>query len=76
MRDFKRGLSGDDFDDRDDDRHRDAETAAIPPAAPVQAAPPPPPAPEPATPAPAPAPAPTAHEGEIVDEPTDVHAPR
>jgi sec-independent protein translocase protein TatA len=82
MRDFKRGLSGDDFDDKDDDdddrdRRRDADTAAIPAAAPVQAAPPPPPAPEPAVaPAPEPEPVPTAHEGEIVDEPSDVHAPR
>jgi sec-independent protein translocase protein TatA len=72
MRDFKRGLAGDDTDDREDeDRRREA----IPPAQPVQAAAPPPPAPEPAAAPEAPAPAPAAN-GEVVDEASDVHAQR
>jgi sec-independent protein translocase protein TatA len=73
MRDFKRGLSGDDTDDRDDDDDRRRE--AIPPAQPVQAAAPPPPAPEPAAAPEAPAPTPAAN-GEVVDEATDVPAQR
>ena len=77
MRDFKRGLSGDDHDDDDEERERererrrreDAEAAAIAPApAPVEATPPPSPV---AEPAPAPTAAANNNDGEIVDEAHD-----
>jgi sec-independent protein translocase protein TatA len=77
MRDFKRGLSGDDNDDDDEERERererrrreDAEAAVIAPApAPVEpvASTPPPPVAEPA-----PTPTAAANDGEIVDEAHD-----
>jgi sec-independent protein translocase protein TatA len=73
MRDFKRGLSGDDDHDDDEERERererrrreDAEAATIAPApAPVEATPPP-------VAEPAPAPTAAANDGEVVDEAHD-----
>jgi sec-independent protein translocase protein TatA len=82
MRDFKRGLSGDDDHDDDDERERererrrreDAEAAAIAPApAPVEPAPEPTPVATTPPPPPVAEPAPTAasDNGEIVDEAHD-----